>query len=122
LAFFAHRVALLNLRMLVPIIAVFCLLGGFARNNYLFDMGAMVAFGLLGYVMKRYKYPVVAVLLGIILGRLFEKEFMRAWRMGLDSPDLFFASTITQVLWALFIFTFVGPPLIRFVRRKLAAK
>ncbi|MFT5539723.1 MAG: putative tricarboxylic transport membrane protein, partial [Alphaproteobacteria bacterium] len=83
---------------------------------------AMVGFGLLGYIMKRYKYPVVAMLLGIVLGRLFEKEFMRAWRMGLDSPDLFFASTITLVLWGLFIFTFVGPPVIRFVRRKLAAK
>lgn len=122
LAFFAYRVAFLNLRMMVPIIAVFCLLGGFARNNYLFDMGAMVFFGVLGYIMKKTGYPVVAMLLGIILGRLFEKEFMRAWRMGFDSPELFFSSTITWILWALFAFTFIGPPVIRAVRRRLGAR
>jgi putative tricarboxylic transport membrane protein len=119
LAFFAYRVALLNLKMMVPIISVFCLMGGFARNNFLFDMGVMVAFGVLGFIMKRFKYPVVAMLLGVVLGRLFEREFMRAWRIGLDSPDLFFTSAIAQLLWGLFIFTFVGPPVIRYIRRKM---
>ena len=121
LAFFAHRVALLNLKMMVPIISVFCLMGGFARNNFLFDMGAMVAFGALGYIMKKFNYPVVAMLLGIILGRLFEREFMRAWRIGFDSPDLFFSSAIAQVLWGLFFFTFAGPPVIRLIRKRLGA-
>jgi len=73
----------------------------------------------LGYVMKKFNYPVVAMLLGVILGRLFEREFMRAWRIGLDSPELFFTSAIAQVLWVLFIFTFVGPPVIRMIRRKM---
>jgi putative tricarboxylic transport membrane protein len=122
LAFFAYRVAFLNLRMMVPIIAVFCLLGGFARNNYLFDMGLMVGFGVLGYIMKKTGYPVVAMLLGIILGRLFEREFMRAWRMGFDSPELFFSSAITWILWALFAFTFIGPPLIRHLRLRFASR
>lgn len=122
LAFFAYRVAFVNLRLMVPIIAVFCLLGGFARNNYLFDMGLVVGFGVLGYIMKKTGFPVVATLLGIILGRLFEKEFMRAWRMGFDSPELFFESTITHVLWGLFIFTFIGPPLIRVIRARLKRK
>ena len=119
LAFFAYRVALVNLRMMIPIISVFCLLGGFARNNFLFDMGLMLAFGCLGYVMKRYRYPVVATLLGIILGRLFEREFMRAWRIGFDTPELFFKSSIAQVLWVIFFVTFAAPPLVRFIIKKI---
>jgi putative tricarboxylic transport membrane protein len=119
LAFFAYRVALVNLRIMIPIIAVFCLLGGFARNNFLFDMGLMTAFGCLGYVMKRYNYPVVATLLGIILGRLFERDFMRAWRMGFDSLDLFFFSGIAQTLWIIFFLTFAGPPAVRAIVKKL---
>ncbi|MGY9014742.1 MAG: tripartite tricarboxylate transporter permease, partial [Rhodospirillales bacterium] len=118
LAFFAYRVALVNLRIMIPIIAVFCLLGGFARNNFLFDMGLMTAFGCLGYVMKRYNYPVVATLLGIILGRLFERDFMRAWRMGFDSLDLFFLSGISQTLWIIFFLTFAGPPAVRVIVKK----
>ena len=44
----------------------------FAKNAYIFDMGPMVGFGLLGFLMKKYDYPVVAMLLGIILGKMFE--------------------------------------------------
>ena len=61
LAYFAFRVALINLSIIIPIITVFCLLGGFARNGYIFDMGLMIAFGCLGFLMKKYDYPVVAI-------------------------------------------------------------
>ena len=119
LAFFAYRFSLVNLRMMIPIISVFCLLGGFARNNFLFDMGLMTAFGCLGYVMKRYRYPVIATLLGIILGQLFERDFMRAWRMGFNTPELFFKSEIAQILWVIFFLTFAGPPLTRLIIKKV---
>ncbi len=69
--------------------------------------------------MKRYKYPVVATLLGIILGGLFERDFMRAWRMGFDSLDLFFKSDIVRILWVIFFVTFAGPPLARFLIKKM---
>jgi putative tricarboxylic transport membrane protein len=118
LAYFAHRVALLNLKLIIPIISIFCLLGGFAKNAYIFDMGLMVGFGLLGFLMKKYDYPVVAMLLGIILGKMFETNLMRAWRIGFGEIEFFFQSTISQVLWALFFLTFVAPPLIRWIKRK----
>ena len=79
----------------------------------------MAAFGCLGYVMKRYRYPVVATLLGIILGGLFERDFMRAWRMGFDSLDLFIESDIARILWVIFFLTFAGPPLVRFLVKKI---
>ena len=102
LAWFAWRVALIRLAYIVPIVSVFCLLGGFARNGYVFDMGVMVVFGVLGYVMKKHRYPVVAMLLGVILGPLFEENFMRAWRMGFGEFDIFWESRIALVLWTLF--------------------
>lgn len=109
LAFFAYRVALLNVRYLIPIITCFCLMGGFAYNGYLFDMGLVVGFGLLGYVMKKTGYPVIALLLGAILGRIFEEEFMRAWRLGMDSPELFFDGVLACSLWVLLLLTTLGP-------------
>lgn len=59
LAYFAYRVALINLKIILPVIAVFCVLGSFAKNAYVFDMGLMVGFGCLGFLMKKYEYPVV---------------------------------------------------------------
>ncbi len=118
LAYFAHRVALLNLKLIIPIISIFCLLGGFAKNAYIFDMGLMVGFGLLGFLMKKYDYPVVAMLLGIILGKMFETNLMRAWRIGFGEIEFFFQSTISQVLWALFVLTFFVPPFIRYIKKR----
>ncbi len=118
LAYFAHRVALLNLKIIIPVISVFCLLGGYAKNAYIFDMGLMVGFGCLGYIMKKHDYPVVAMLLGIILGKMFETNLMRAWRIGFGDIEFFFQSTIAQVLWVLFFLTFIAPPLIRWIKRK----
>ncbi len=120
LAYFAFRVALINLSIIIPVITVFCLLGGFARNGYIFDMGLMIAFGCLGFLMKKYDYPVVAMLLGIILGPMFEKSFMQAWRIGFGDPSVFFQSTISHFLWGLFVITFLVPPLWHWIatRRK----
>ena len=46
---------------------------------------------------------------------MFEANLMRAWRIGFCEPEIFFQSTIAQVLWALFLLTFLVPPLVRFV-------
>jgi putative tricarboxylic transport membrane protein len=116
LAYFAYRVALINLKIIIPVISAFCILGSFAKNAYVFDMGLMVGFGCLGLLMKKYNYPVVALLLGVILGPMFEANLMRAWRIGFGEPGIFFQSTISQVLWALFALTFFVPPLVRFVK------
>ena len=117
LAWFAWRVALVRLAYVVPIATVFCLLGSFAHNGYVFDMGVMVVFGILGYVMKKYRYPVVATLLGVVLGPLFEENFMRSWRMGFGEFDIFWHSRSALILWALFALTFIGPPLLRMARQ-----
>jgi putative tricarboxylic transport membrane protein len=81
-------------------------------------MGLMVAFGCLGYLMKKYDYPVVAMLLGIIFGKMFETNLMRAWRIGFGEIEFFFQSMIAQVLWVMFFRTFVATPLIRYIKKK----
>ncbi|MDA9982324.1 tripartite tricarboxylate transporter permease [Gammaproteobacteria bacterium] len=120
LAWFAWRIAMVNLSYMVPVISVFCLLGAFTRNGYVFDMGVMLAFGVLGYIMKKYRYPVVAMLLGIVLGPLFEENFMRSWRMGFGEFDVFWESQTALYLWGLFALTLVGPSLVRCSRRVYA--
>jgi putative tricarboxylic transport membrane protein len=119
LAFLAYRIVAIDLRLIIPIIAVFCLVGSFAQHNYVFDMGVMVLFACIGYLMKKFDFSVVGILMGIILGPMFEGEVMRSWRMSFGSPSVFFESTIAQVLWAMFILTFAGPPLYRFVKKRL---
>ena len=81
-------------------------------------MGVMVLFACVGYIMKKADFSVVGILMGVILGPMFEGEVMRSWRMSFGSPSIFFESLISQILWAILIITFVGPPLYRYLKKR----
>lgn len=115
LGFVAYHAARVQMGIIIPIISVFCMLGGFAKSQAIFDIGVMVFFGCVGYVMKKYNYPVIALLLGVVLGGLFEGSFFRGLRMGFDSPAIFFERPIAQVLWGLLVVTLLVPPIARYV-------
>ena len=43
---------------MIPVVTSLCVIGSFACNNRLFDVGLMFFFGLMGFVMRRFDYPV----------------------------------------------------------------
>jgi len=61
-------------RILLPIITVLCIVGSYALRNTFFDTGIMLFFGVLGYLMNKYGFPIVPMLLAIILGPALEKH------------------------------------------------
>lgn len=121
LALFAYRLAYIPVRTFLPIIFVAGLIGSFSQNQYIFDMGMMLFFGVIGYFMKKYKYPVVALLLGIILGSTFEANLMRGLKLGFGSPELFFTRPLAQLLWAVLAITVLIPVLLRYLRNRKQA-
>lgn len=120
LAYVAFYAARINIAVIIPIISVMCMIGAFAKSGSLFDIGVMFAFGLIGYYMKKNNYPVIALLLGLILGGLFEASFFRGLLIGFDSPLVFFERPIAQILWALLLVTLLVPPLFRCLKRRNA--
>ena len=64
--------------ILMPIIISLSVVGAFSINNNLMDVYWMLAFGVLGYIMKLYHLPVAPTILGIILVDLIELNFRRA--------------------------------------------
>ena len=43
---------------MIPVVTSLCVIGSFACNNRLFDVGLMFFFGLMGFMMRRFDYPV----------------------------------------------------------------
>lgn len=84
--------------IIVPMLLVLCTIGSFALASRLFDIWVMVAFGLIGYVLRRFGFPVAPMVLGIVLGDLLEKNFRRG--LVLSDGDLlpFFTRPISAVL------------------------
>jgi len=72
--------------------------GAYSINNSMFDIFAVLLFGLLGFILKVYNYPVTATALGFVLGYLVETNFRRALAMAHGSWLIFVQNPISLVL------------------------
>ncbi|MGH6782279.1 MAG: tripartite tricarboxylate transporter permease, partial [Sphingomonadaceae bacterium] len=74
----ASRVLKVPRKILMPIILLFAIVGSYAINNSLFDVGLMLAFGALAFVLEENGFPVAPVILGVVLGPLLEEYFINS--------------------------------------------
>jgi TctA family transporter len=61
---------------LMPIILMFCIVGVFAINNTVFAVWIMAVLGILAFLMEENGFPIAPAILGIVLGRMVEDNFM----------------------------------------------
>jgi len=101
------RIVQVRQAYLVPGILLFCLVGSFALNNSLFDLKMAIAFGLLGFIMQRYGYPVAPMVLGLILGPLMEDRLRQALVMSQGSWLIFVTRPISAILLILTVLSLV---------------
>ncbi len=109
LARYMARVTLVPTAALVPIIVACTIVGAFADREYLFDMWLALVFGVLGYLARKTGYHVTALLIGIIIGPLFEQYLVRALRISQGDLSILFSSTLGNVLWALLVLSLLLP-------------
>jgi len=87
---------------LLPVILILSAVGAYAINNNPVDVYWMLGFGVLGYLMKIYGFPVAPVILGIVLGPLLERSYRQSILMTGEDPVLFvtefFTSPISVIL------------------------
>ena len=93
--------------IIVPMLFVLCVVGTYALSSRLFDVWPMLLFGVLGYVLRKYQFPVAPLVLGIVLGDLMEKSLRRG--LVLSDGDLlpFISRPISAVLFAAIVITVV---------------
>lgn len=77
LAKYLARLTEIPNRMMLPFLLIIAAAGVFSINNRVFDVGVMVAFGALGYVLERLRYPLAPFVLGMLLGPIIEDNFRR---------------------------------------------
>ena len=63
--------------ILMPVILVLCMVGAYAINTNVYDIILMLQFGVVGFLCKRFRYPVAPVVLGVILRELLESNAIR---------------------------------------------
>ena len=76
-------------KTLIPIVSAIMFIGVYSFNNSLFDIGMLLFFGLLGFLLKSLNYSATPMLVGLVLGPVFEKGLRQGLIMG-DGNLLFF--------------------------------
>ncbi|MDK2934199.1 MAG: putative tricarboxylic transport rane protein, partial [Clostridiales bacterium] len=85
--------------ILLPVIIALCVVGSFGLNNRVFDVWSLVFFGLLGYVLEKFDYPLTPIILGFILGPIAETNLRR----GLMYTNGNFLPFLTKPIAATFL-------------------
>ncbi len=113
--------------ILIPMIMMLSVVGAYAVNNSISDVYWMLGFGVLGYFMRCYKYPLGPVILGVILSRLLDDNWRRAIISEREDLGRFFgglfSSPLSTVLFAAVILIFVSQtPIPRLVKSYIAKR
>lgn len=89
---------------LLPVVIACCFVGSFSANNRIFDIMVMVIFGVIGYMLKRNKYPLAPMVVGFILAPLLEENVRRSL---MRSEGSFWPILSSPIALAFFILTAV---------------
>jgi len=102
------KVLLIPRQKLMPIIFVLCVVGSFALQARLFDVGVMIVFGLLGFILREMEYPMAPMVLGIILGDILDKNLRRSLVLSNGSLVPFFTRPICLAIFLVTVFVIVN--------------
>ncbi|GHA96601.1 tripartite tricarboxylate transporter permease [Modicisalibacter luteus] len=98
-------------------IITLCIIGSFAINNRIFDVGLMLAFGLFGYWLKKADVSPAPMVIGLILGPVMENGFHQSMLIGNGSYGVFLESPIAVVLLGIALISVLqATPLFRWLR------
>jgi putative tricarboxylic transport membrane protein len=87
--------------ILYPAIILFCVLGVYAVNMSVVDVWIMTAMGALGYLLRKFRFDVAPVVLGLILSPMLEMSLRQALAMSSGDYAIFVRHPISATLLAL---------------------
>jgi putative tricarboxylic transport membrane protein len=117
----ARRILRVPRNILMPLILLFCIVGTFAINNSMFEVGVMLVAGILAYVLEANRFPIAPAILGVVLGGMLEENFITSMIKSNGDLSAFVGRPIAAGLAAVTVLVWLVPPLLRALRARRAA-
>ena len=104
--------------MLVPIIFILCVVGGYAPTQDMHDVWLMFGFGVVGYLMRKLDYPMAPAVLAIVLGPLAETSMRQSLLMSHGTFSIFFERPVAGPIMVVAVVLFLLP-LIKMIKDRI---
>ncbi|WP_118134514.1 tripartite tricarboxylate transporter permease [Oceanicella sp. SM1341] len=101
--FFASSIVKAPLRYLVPWVIAISMTGAYAITGSIVGPLTVAGAGALGWLMRRYDYPVTATVVGLLVGPMAEGELVRSWQISGGDPAFVLGRPITLCFIALLV-------------------
>jgi putative tricarboxylic transport membrane protein len=109
--------------LLFPMILFFCIIGAYTVNNSTTDVGIMLLFGVVGYLMKKFNYEPAPMILAFVLTPILERSLRQSLLMSSGSFTIFFTQPISLacLVLAAVLLVLAFLPMIRKKREEIVA-
>ena len=95
--------------VLYPTILLLVCLGVYSINNSAFDVLMTIGFGIVGFSLGRFSYPMASLVLGFILSPLLEEHFRRTMLISNGDLKALFESDISEIFLCLALLVLISP-------------
>lgn len=102
---------------LIPIVLMACVIGSFAINNTVFDVGVMLVMGIIGWLMEENGFPVAPAILGIVLGEMVEFNFITSMIKAKGDLAIFFSRPIAAAIGVITILIWLSPLILMLIKK-----
>jgi putative tricarboxylic transport membrane protein len=114
----ARRILKVPRNILMPIILLFCMVGTFAINNSLFEIGVMLVAGLVAYLLEENDFPIAPAILGVVLGGMLEENFITSMIKSDGNLLAFVGRPIAATLAVVTVLVWIMPVVMALLRKR----
>ena len=107
--------------ILAPLIIVFCVVGAYTLSNNVAEVVIMIAFGIVGYLMRKIDLDPAPLVLAFVLGNILETNFRQALLVGRGTLSLFYTRPIAAFLLACSVIL-IAVQVAKFMRERSGAR
>ncbi len=103
-------------------ILVFATMGTIAAKPSVVELSMLAGFGVMGFLMRRFDYPVAPVVVGLILGPVAESQLRRALQISLGDPMVLLQSPMSATLLGVALIALIAPFVLKGMNRFKASE
>jgi putative tricarboxylic transport membrane protein len=98
------KVVLVPKKIMLPLIAILCIVGAYSVNSSLYEVSIMAIFGIIGFFMRKTGFSTAAMVLGLVLGEMMDSNFRRALSLSGSVRELITGTFLKPISIVIIVF------------------